>query len=125
MTGGTEIENIKLLGQVSFIMRSLTRKNGDLLSQFDNINEEIGADENGTSNDIRRTSLHKMLINNHIEANRGKRRGELPLEDVFGFWKTFKKLTKNFMVSHYFQNKRFKKYYLYNNCICYSDRCNN
>ena len=38
-TGGMEIENIKFLGQVSTIMISLTSKGGDLLSQFDNINE--------------------------------------------------------------------------------------
>ena len=36
-----------------------------------------------------------MLINNHIEANRGKIRGQLPLEDVVGFCKTFKKITKS------------------------------
>ena len=36
---------MKFLRQVSTVMRSLTRKDGDLLSQFDYINEEIGADE--------------------------------------------------------------------------------
>ena len=70
-TGGMEIENTIYLGQVSTIMRSLTSKEGDLLSQFDNFNEEIGADENAASNIIRSTSLYKMLINNRIEANRG------------------------------------------------------
>ena len=89
-TGGMEIENIKFLGQISTIMKSLTSKDGDLLSQFDNINE------GETEDDIRSASLYKMLINNHIEANRGKIRGQLPLEDVFGFCKTFnKKITKN------------------------------
>ena len=56
-----EIENNKFLGQVSTIMKSLTSKDGDLLSQFDNINE------GETEDNIRSTSLHKMLINNHIE----------------------------------------------------------
>ena len=36
-----------------------------------------------------------MLINNHIEANQGKIEGQLHLEDVFGFCKTLKKITKN------------------------------
>ena len=90
-----EIENIKFLGQVSTIMRSLTSKDGDLLSQFDNINEEIGANENATSDNIRNTPLQKMLIKNHAAANRGKIRGQLLLEDIFGFCKTFKKITKN------------------------------
>ena len=88
-TGGMEIENIKFLGQVSTIMKSLTSKDGDLLSQFDNIND------GETVDDIRSASLYKTLINNHIEANRGKIKGQLPLEDVFGFCKTFKKITKN------------------------------
>ena len=88
-TGGMEIENIKFLGQVSTIMKSSTSKDGDLLSQFDNINE------GETEDDIRSASLHKMWINIHIEANRGKIKGQLPLEDIFGFCKTFKKITKN------------------------------
>ena len=88
-TGGMEIENIKFLGQVSTIMKSLTSKDGDLLSQFDNINERE------TEDNIRSTSLYKMLISNHIEANRGRIKGQLLLEDIFGFCKTFKKITKN------------------------------
>ena len=85
-TGGMEIENIKFLGQVSTIMRALTSKDGDLLSHFDQIDETPAASNY--------TSLKQMLINNHIEANRGKIRGQLLLEDIFGFCKTFKK-TKN------------------------------
>ena len=76
-------------------MRSLTSKAGDSLSKFDKINEEMGADENATSDNIHSTSLHKMLINNHIAANRGKIKGQLPLEHIFGFCKTFKRITKN------------------------------
>ena len=36
-----------------------------------------------------------MLINNHTEANRGKMKGLIPLEHMFGFRKTIKKITKN------------------------------
>ena len=80
-TGGMEIEQVKFLGQVSAIMRALTCKDGDLLSNFDNIDE--------TQNGINNTSLKRMLINNHTEANRGKFKGQLPLEHIFGFCKTF------------------------------------
>ena len=90
-----EIENVIFLGQISTIMRSSTSKDGNLLSQFDNINEDIGVDENATSDNIRSTSLQKMLVRNHTEANRGKIRGQLSLEDKFCFCKTFKKITKN------------------------------
>ena len=40
-----------------------------------------------------------MLINNHNvvgqEVNKGKIKGQLPLENIFGFCKSFKKITKN------------------------------
>ena len=36
-----------------------------------------------------------MLINNHILANKGKIKGQLPLENIFGFCKSFQKITKN------------------------------
>ena len=76
-------------------MRVISTRDGDLLSQFDNSNEEIGANEAATSDNIRSTSLNKMLITNHEEANRGKIKGQLPLEHMFGFCRTFKKVTKN------------------------------
>ena len=44
---------------------------------------------------IRVTPHHKMLINNHTDANNCKIKGFLYLEDIFGFWKTFKTVTKN------------------------------
>ena len=36
-----------------------------------------------------------MLIDNHLDANKGKIKGYLYLEDIFGFCKTFEKVTKN------------------------------
>ena len=36
-----------------------------------------------------------MLIDNHIDANKGKINRYLYLEDFFGFCKSFKKVTKN------------------------------
>ena len=89
-TGGMEIENINFLGQVSTNMRSLTSKDGDLSPHFDKYND---GDTNAA---INITSLKQMLIDNHtIPVNRGKIKGQIPLEHIFGFCKTFKKLTKN------------------------------
>ena len=35
------------------------------------------------------------MINNHDLANKGKIKGQLALEHIFGFCKSFKKITKN------------------------------
>ena len=95
---GSDIEHNKFCGQVSTIMKVLSNKDDDLLSQFGNINEndipllERLAD---LPTQIRSTPHQKMLIDNHLDANRGKIKGYLYLEDIFGFCKTFKKVTKN------------------------------
>ena len=95
-TSTTDLEHNLYLGQISTFMRVISTRDGDFLSQFDNINEEIGANEAAISDNIRSTSLTKMLITNHEEdANRGKIKGQLPLEHIFGFCKTFKKVAKN------------------------------
>ena len=86
-TGGMDIEDIKYVGQVSTIMRLLTSKDGDLSSYFDRNGEAVINDNN---------HLKKILINNHdVEANKGKIKGHLSLEHIFGFCRTFKKITKN------------------------------
>ena len=95
---GGEIEINKFCGQISTIMRAISNKDGNLLSQFDNINEnDIPVPERLTNlpTQITSTPHQKMLINNHTDANRGKIKGYLYLEDVLGFCKTFKKVTKN------------------------------
>ena len=95
-TSTTDLEHNKYVGQISTIMRVVSSRDGDLLSQYDNINEEIGADEAATSDNVQSTSLNKMLITNHEQdANRGKIKGQLPLEHIFGFCITFKQVTKN------------------------------
>ena len=75
----------------------LTSKDGDLMSYFDKIIEtEAGIDN---------SSLKQIIIKNNTvvgtaaevgagEANKGKINGQLPLEYIFGFCKTFKKVTK-------------------------------
>ena len=79
-------------------MKVISIKDDDLLSQFVKINEkdipllERLAD---LPPQIRSTPHQKMLIDNHTNANKGKIKGYIYLEDVFGFCKTFKKVTKN------------------------------
>ena len=97
-TIGSDIEINKFCGQVSTIMRAISNKDGDFLSQFDNINEnDIPVLERlaDLPPQIRDSPHQKMLINNHTDANKGKIKGYLYLEDIFGFCKTFKKVTKN------------------------------
>ena len=89
-TSGSNLEHNKYVGEIFTIMRVLTSKDGDLLSQFDNINEGY------TDDDFDSTSLKKMLIDNHEnDADIGKIKAQLPLEHIFGFCKSFRKLTKN------------------------------
>ena len=86
-TGGMDIEVNKYVGPVSTTMRLLTSKDGDLSSYFDKNGEPIIDNDN---------PLKKILINNHAqEANKGKFKGQLALEHIFGFCKSFKKITKN------------------------------
>ena len=93
VTSGSDLGHNKYVGQVSTIMRVLFSKDSDLLSQFDNINEGNG------DTDFDSTSLKKMPIDNHDivgqEVNKGKIKGQLALENFFGFCKSFKKITKN------------------------------
>ena len=95
---GSDIEINKFCGQVSTIMRAISNKDGALLSQFDNINENDIPVLNRLADlpvQIRDTPHQKMFINNHTDANKGKIKGYLYLEDICGFCKTFKKVTKN------------------------------
>ena len=86
-TGGMEIEVNKYVGPVSTIMRMITSKDGDLSSYFDKNGESVIDNDN---------PLKKILINNHaVEVNKGKVKGQLALEHIFGFCRTFKKITKN------------------------------
>ena len=86
-TGGMDIEDIKYVGQVSTIMRLLTSKDADLSSYFDKNGESVIDNNN---------PLKQILINNHtVDANKGRVKGHLALENIFGFCKTFRKITKN------------------------------
>ena len=67
--GGSDLEHNKYSGQVSTIMRSLTSKDGDFLSNFDKIDESEAEIEN--------ISLNHHIINNHdVAANKDKIKGQ-------------------------------------------------
>ena len=69
-------------------MTALTRRDGDLLSHFDKMDESEAQTE--------KTSLKHLFFKKHdVAANRGQFRGCLPLEHLFGFCKTFEKIIKN------------------------------
>ena len=93
VTSGSDLEHNKYVGQVSTIMRVLFSKDGDLLSQFDSINEGNG------DADFDSTPLKKMFTDNHNtpgqDVNKGKIRCQLALENIFGFCISFKKITKS------------------------------
>ena len=87
---GADVEHNKYVRLISTILRAFTSKDGDLLSHFDNINE------NETAADSNNTSLKHFIIDNHtVAANRGKITDQLPLEHIFGSCKTFRKIIKN------------------------------
>ena len=95
---GGDIENNKFGEPISTIIRVISNKDGDLISQSDKINEKdipILDRLQDLPVQIRDTPHQKMLINNHTDANKGKIKGYLYLEDIFGFCKTFEKVTKN------------------------------
>ena len=73
-TSTTDLEHNEYVGQFSTIMRLVSSRDGDLLSQFDNINEEIGANEGATSDNIRNIKcllliMKKMLIEEKLKVN--------------------------------------------------------
>ena len=84
-TSGSNLEHDKFVGQTSTIIRVLTSKDGDFLSQPDNIHEG-NADANFVT-----TSLEKVLLNDHVDADKGKIEGQLPLQQILVFVKLLKK----------------------------------
>ena len=69
------------------MVRLVTQKDGDLSTYFDIIDESETRIDN--------SSLKQILINNYTADNRGMIRGHLPLEHTFGFFKSFKKISKS------------------------------
>ena len=83
-TGGAHIEENIFVGNMSTIMRALTSKDGVLLSYFEKIKE----------NEINITSLKQMLKAHKTATNKRKISRQQPLEHLFGFCESFKKITK-------------------------------
>ena len=82
-----DLEDLRNVGQVSTIMRLINSKDSDLSSCFDKNAEKVLDNNN---------PLKQMIISNYAdEVNKGKIKGQLPLGHKFGFFKSFKKLTKN------------------------------
>ena len=74
-------------------MRVISDEDGDLLSQFDNITQnQFPILERLTDLPPQILSIphHKMLINNHIDANKVKIEGFLYLEDFLDFAEVLK-----------------------------------
>ena len=68
-------------------MRALTITNGDLWSYSDKIDESCA--------EINNTFLKHLLVSNYnVAGDKGKIKGHLPLEHLFGFCRTFKRITK-------------------------------
>ena len=79
-TIGSDFEIKKFCGQMSTILRVISNKDGDLLSQFDNINEnDIPILERlaALPHQIGSTLHQKPLIDNHVDVNKGKIKGYL------------------------------------------------
>ena len=79
-TIGSDTEINKFCGQISTLMRVISSRDGDLLSQFDNINENdipILERLQDLPHEIRDTPHQKKLIKNRTDANKGKIQGYL------------------------------------------------
>ena len=102
---GVEIERNKFCGPISTIMRLVTQKDGDLSTYFDIIDESEGQ--------INNSSLKQILINNHTDHNKGIFSGHLPLQNIFGFARSFKKITKELGFELDFRTSNRKRDILY------------
>ena len=73
-------------------MKVISNKDGNILSQFDDINEnDIPVLEKlaDLPPQTKSTPHQKTLIKNHTDANKVKTEGLLYLEDIFGICKSF------------------------------------
>ena len=87
-TGPSDIGHIKYVGHISTIMRALTSKDGDLLSQSDKTDE--------TQAQIQTTPLKHLLINNNDKAtNKAKLKVTYLLNIFLYFVEHLKRLLHN------------------------------
>ena len=87
-------------------MRFLTQKDGDLSSYFNKFDE--------TEAGITNSTLKHLLIDSHTnDDNKGEIRANLPLEQIFGFCKTCKKLTKGLGFELQIKTSNEKQVFIY------------
>ena len=83
----SNFEHKKYVGQTSTIMIALTSKDGYILFHFAKFDE--------SQTQIQNTSFEHLFYKNHdLAANKGRIKGHLRLERIFGICKTFKEITK-------------------------------
>ena len=92
LTIGSDNEHNKICGQISTIMKVISNKDGDLISQFDNINENDIPVVEGLLNlppQTRDTPHQKMLINNRTDANKGRIKNDIRKKKLVSRLKIF------------------------------------
>ena len=100
-TTGEEKQQKKYVCHESTIMRVSASNDGEVLSFFDKTNE--------TQNTSESSSIYQILIDNFGEvADRGEFESHLPLEHTFGFCKTFKNMTKNYVFIEFSKPQTFR-----------------
>ena len=110
ITGGSDIEQNKDVGEVSTIMGALKSKIGALSSHFDKIDYSEAQ--------IKNTSISHLVLSNHdIPANKGKVKRQLPFEHLFGVCKTFKKVKKQRKFHLMFKKLIYKISFLHHQVI--------
>ena len=117
----TEIEQNKIVGPVSTIIKLVTLKYGNLSTYFDRVDESMGG--------INNSSLKQILITNQTEPIRGIKRNHFPLKWRNGFCRSFEKIPKGLglalelTTSNRKRNNRYttlgdKKVYVTINILC-------
>ena len=88
-------------------MRALKSKDRDILSPFHEIDESQA--------NIHRKSVKDLLNDNHgVAADKDKIKGQLLLEQIFGFCQTFKKISKQLKFHIISLNCWSTRYHFYN-----------
>ena len=104
ITGGSDIEQNKYVGEVNTTTRTLPSKDSDLLSHFDKTDESQAQIQNASLK-------HLLLIKHNVAVNKRKIKGHLPFEHDFGFCQTFKKITKKLGFSQLSKQQIYGKFF--------------
>ena len=108
----SDIEHNKFCGRASTIMIVISNKDSDILSQFDEINEnEITILERlaDLPPQILSTPHHRMLIKNHTDANKGKIKRTIVFRRHFWILQMFWKGNEKIRLRSHVQNSKLTK----------------